>query len=712
MANIEKPIWSKDGQTLSNVLIKNRAETYNITDTWYDGSPMDDTRIDDDLVYIKYDGEYLVRNMEEGQVLQKDSVDEMRNLSSFEILLLKMGVYRHVQLNGYYEKGDTPEPIDYFLSDTSEEDDGGSVVETSDIKLEHNFNGYYNSLYYGIHSSQSNNTEAINKLCDRVEKDESDVKTILFPEGRNIQSRGGHTVPSNVNVIMDCQLYDTSPNTETTVFMTIGGSSTTTRVHHKLNIQKRYQRESFEEEDKTAVIIKNHRMSTIDLKSIRGFGIGIELRGEGTGTVYNTVTIGRMLNNYKHIKIKGVGGWVSENMFINGSLNSDSTFDDDHKYGVYFESDSFSLTNNKFIGVGFEGTNITAVHSEYAKRSKFFNCRWEVTSIQPVNEMYFAIEDPETSFGNEYMIGSKNPNTPIRIESLSGRPVTQSYIKMVEGNDKYNNKYKLSSGNLTNALIKPSIKSFTTSSPFTIINFSDGEEMTFGYSADPERLEVYPGSITITGQSLCTKMDVKDSKILYVNIDKEDEGSVQRFGIIALDENGDRITSNSQVSGLGNYNSNYGGSFYSTTGDLEYFIGIGAEVKTIKIIIGGTRIRSFSVYSPDISESVSLYSDRKYVSSSSVARTIEVNENYSVEYGDQIICADVSSGSLDINLPNNMFGMKVTIVDISGDSETNSINITGSFYPNHPSSYTIDEDFGNKSFVYHTGEDGRGWVEI
>src|SRR5690625_2253186 len=139
MANIEKPIWSKDKQTLSNVLIRNRLETYNVTDTWYDGTPMDDTKTDDDLVYIKYEGQYLVRNMEEGQVLQKDTMDEMRNLSTFETLLLKMGIYKHVQLNGYYEKGDTPEPINYKISDTVEDEDGGSVIEIEGDKLIHTF---------------------------------------------------------------------------------------------------------------------------------------------------------------------------------------------------------------------------------------------------------------------------------------------------------------------------------------------------------------------------------------------------------------------------------------------------------------------------------------------------------------------------------------------------------------------------------------------
>src|SRR5690625_5450370 len=139
MANIEKPIWSADGYALQILLVNNKSTTYNKVSNWYDGTPMDDSKLDDDFVYVKYEGEYLVRNMEEGQVLQKDSMDEMRNLSTFETLLLKMGIYKHVQLNGYYEKGDTPEPINYKISDTVEDEDGGSVIEIEGDKLIHTF---------------------------------------------------------------------------------------------------------------------------------------------------------------------------------------------------------------------------------------------------------------------------------------------------------------------------------------------------------------------------------------------------------------------------------------------------------------------------------------------------------------------------------------------------------------------------------------------
>ncbi|MDR0265074.1 MAG: hypothetical protein LBJ04_17790 [Sphingobacterium sp.] len=70
------------------------------------------------------------------QLLIKNTMADMRGLSTCEITLLQSGCYVGVQLLGYYEKGDIPEPIVYYLSTTVLNDDGGSVIEVDTIKLE------------------------------------------------------------------------------------------------------------------------------------------------------------------------------------------------------------------------------------------------------------------------------------------------------------------------------------------------------------------------------------------------------------------------------------------------------------------------------------------------------------------------------------------------------------------------------------------------
>ncbi len=66
---------------------------------------------------------------------------DMRNLSACEVVALESGCYSGVELLGYYEKGDTPCPVKFFLSNTVNPDDGGSIVEVQEIKLEHRFVG-------------------------------------------------------------------------------------------------------------------------------------------------------------------------------------------------------------------------------------------------------------------------------------------------------------------------------------------------------------------------------------------------------------------------------------------------------------------------------------------------------------------------------------------------------------------------------------------
>lgn len=62
------------------------------------------------------------------QFLIKSTMADLRTLSSDEIISLQGNnpVYKGVELLGYYEMGDTPSPIHYYISDTNEEDDGGS----------------------------------------------------------------------------------------------------------------------------------------------------------------------------------------------------------------------------------------------------------------------------------------------------------------------------------------------------------------------------------------------------------------------------------------------------------------------------------------------------------------------------------------------------------------------------------------------------------
>jgi hypothetical protein len=87
------------------------------------------------------------------QFLIKNTMADMRNLSASEITSLQ-GInptYAGVELLGYYEKGDTPAPIIYYLAATDPgQDDGGSVIEVSGVQLIHNFTGDIHVSYFGV----------------------------------------------------------------------------------------------------------------------------------------------------------------------------------------------------------------------------------------------------------------------------------------------------------------------------------------------------------------------------------------------------------------------------------------------------------------------------------------------------------------------------------------------------------------------------------
>jgi len=82
-------------------------------------------------------------------LLVKSTMLEIRSLSTSEISDLQTGLFSGVLLLGYYEKGDTPAPIPYYLSSTNRVDDGGSIIEVGNIKLEHIFIGDFSYKYFG-----------------------------------------------------------------------------------------------------------------------------------------------------------------------------------------------------------------------------------------------------------------------------------------------------------------------------------------------------------------------------------------------------------------------------------------------------------------------------------------------------------------------------------------------------------------------------------
>jgi hypothetical protein len=139
----------------------------------------------------------------------KDTMANMRNLSSSETSDLQNGIVKGVQLLGYYQKGDTPGPINYYLSNTPAADDGGSVISVGGIKLEHHFNNVINVAYYGAKGDNlsDNNIafqQVVNKLTSlgvmHIPSGQYKLSKLVLPSGKyGLNIRGEHETSTVIN---------------------------------------------------------------------------------------------------------------------------------------------------------------------------------------------------------------------------------------------------------------------------------------------------------------------------------------------------------------------------------------------------------------------------------------------------------------------------------------------------------------------------------
>lgn len=150
-------------------------------------------------------GNPIFSNIEtEGRVISnsyllKNTMDELQNLSLLEINLLKIGYYRGVELYGYYSVGDTPAPIVYCLSHSNEyEDDGGSVIKTSGIVLEHFFTTNLDLSYFGsIGDGATDNSVSITNLFSYLKN--RSKKNNISTELPTVTFQGVHVFNDTLN---------------------------------------------------------------------------------------------------------------------------------------------------------------------------------------------------------------------------------------------------------------------------------------------------------------------------------------------------------------------------------------------------------------------------------------------------------------------------------------------------------------------------------
>lgn len=130
----------------------------------------------------------------------------------------------------------------------------------------------------------------------------------------------------------------------------------------------------------------NVNTSTLTIPYVRGFGVGVQLYGAGTGVVYNTVTVGHLDNNRTNLQLdRDAAGWANENIFIGGRYSHNSANGDRVPGTAHIdlvERPVNSINNNLWLKPSIEG-NVAEYH---AKISGAYNViqsgRWE-SSLGP-----------------------------------------------------------------------------------------------------------------------------------------------------------------------------------------------------------------------------------------------------------------------------------------------------------------------------------------
>lgn len=157
------------------------------------------------------------------QFLVKETMAAMRGLTATEITGLQSGTYAGVELLGYYEKGDTPAPIIYYLAPTTPDpgsDNGGSVIITSsNIKLFHIFEETIDASYFG---AKGNGTSYI--------EDTAAIKNMVALGNKNIKFKDGEYIISERillenPVVISGRLCDFNNSMDSKVRITFNGET-------------------------------------------------------------------------------------------------------------------------------------------------------------------------------------------------------------------------------------------------------------------------------------------------------------------------------------------------------------------------------------------------------------------------------------------------------------------------------------------------------
>lgn len=144
-----------DNTDASDILFRVNKETgenvnYRKTETWHDGSPMNEDKVDG-RVYRSHNDSFYVMSFNdlEKRALIYKKMSDFKNMSLTDFYLLKIGYYSYVQLNGYNVENEYAKPVIYHLVSENLTDDGGEIINVRNSSFKATFGNVKDVSYYG-----------------------------------------------------------------------------------------------------------------------------------------------------------------------------------------------------------------------------------------------------------------------------------------------------------------------------------------------------------------------------------------------------------------------------------------------------------------------------------------------------------------------------------------------------------------------------------
>lgn len=291
------------------------------------------------------------------QILIKNTMADMRALSAVEITALENGMYEGVELLGYYKKGDTPAPVNYYIAEVDlGADNGGSIVAVGGIKLLHNFGKRIDIRYFGaVGNNLHDDTNSIKNAalyCAGIPY----KPELYFPGGFVFVAKDTLHIDSGIDIVMESSVSYKGPKDRPALI--VGGEdSKIFFAKLKLNVTATSNRSDWTNDDYKGIILRNCNTCDIHIVQASFFTTNVECIGIKTGFVYNEVRLGDISNGKNALVLNSNDkGWCNENNWYGGKISVASAVNPDKsRYGIIVRSnDKYRQNNNVFYKTSVE----------------------------------------------------------------------------------------------------------------------------------------------------------------------------------------------------------------------------------------------------------------------------------------------------------------------------------------------------------------------